>query len=368
MPRSVPSPERSALLRLIDANRNRALEALRVIEDQVRFGLCGEARESAQLKELRHVVQRALAPLAAEALRWRDAAGDVGNPSARADTRPREGSRDVLGANLARAQEALRVLEEHVKLLAPASAVPLSQARYDLYGLAQRLLAGPPSLELRRVYAIVGSGPQRPPLSAQVEALLAGGVRLIQVREKGRSDRELLAVGRALVRRCEAHDALLIWNDRPDLAQLCGAAGVHLGRDDLPLREARALLGSDRHLGASVHDAAELAAALAEGPSYLGFGTLFASPTKPELGAQGLSALRALAASSPLRIYGIGGVTRANAARVIEAGAHGVAVASDLVEAPDIAAAAAELIALVEAAGQAVATAAGQAALSGVGS
>lgn len=342
--------DRSALLRLVDANRNRALEALRVVEDQVRFGLCGDARESAGIKGLRHAIQQALAGLAQEALPWRDAAGDPGNPGQRPDTRGREGARDVLGANLARAQEALRVLEEHAKLLAPAAAGALSQARYDLYGLGQRLLAGPPSLAGRRVYAIVGSGPARPSVEAQVEALLAGGVRLIQLREKGRSDRELLALGRALASRCEAKDALLILNDRADLARLCGAAGVHLGRDDLSPRDARALLGSDRHIGASVHDAAELAAALDEGPSYLGFGTLFASPTKPELGAQGLSALSALAARSPLPIYGIGGVTRANAARVIEAGAQGVAVASDLVEAPDIAAAAAELIALVEAA------------------
>ena len=226
----------------------------------------------------------------------------------------------------------------------------MSQARYDLYVLEQRLLAGPPALAELRVYAIVGEGHGRPPLEAQLESLLAGGVRLIQLREKARPDRELLALAERAQALCSAAGALLILNDRPDLARLTGAAGVHVGRDDLPADRVRSLLRSDQHLGASVHDPSELAAALAEGPSYLGFGTLFASPTKPELGQQGLEVLRRLAPGCPLPIYGIGGVTRANAASVIEAGAHGVAVSTDLLAAPNIEAAARELVEIVAAA------------------
>lgn len=343
-------PPRAALLRLLDVNRNRCLEGLRVVEDQARFGLCGDARESASLKDLRHRVQEALAPIAREALAERDAEGDPGNPAERPDTRGRASAGDVLGANLARAKEALRALEEHAKVALPEAALPLSQARYDLYSLEQRLLAGPPSLAELRVYAIVGEGPGRPALEAQVEGLLAGGVRLIQLREKGRPDRELLALAERAQALCSEVGALLILNDRPDLARLTGAAGVHVGRDDLPAERVRSLLRSDQHVGASVHDRAELSAALAEGPSYLGFGTLFASPTKPELGQQGLEALRGLAPACPLPIYGIGGVTRANAASVIGAGAHGVAVSTDLLAAPNIEAAARELVEVVSAA------------------
>lgn len=344
--------ERAALLRLLDVNRNRCLEGLRVVEDQARFGLCGQAPEREALKALRHRIQQALAPLANEALAERDAAGDPGNPSLVPDTRPRASARDVLGANLSRAQEALRALEEHAKVLLPEAALPLSEARYELYGLEQRLLAGPPSLAELRVYAIVGEAPGRPPLEAQLEGLLAGGVRLIQLRQKGRGDRALLALAERAQALCAEAGALLILNDRPDLARLIGAAGVHVGRDDLPADRARSLLRSDQHVGASVHDAAELSAALAEGPSYLGFGTLFASPTKPELGQQGLDALAELAPRCPLPIYGIGGVTRANAASVIAAGAHGVAVSSDLLAAPELEPAARELVQIVtEAAG-----------------
>jgi thiamine-phosphate pyrophosphorylase len=339
--------ERAALLRLLDVNRNRCLEGLRVVEDQTRFGLCGDASASEALKALRHQVQQALAPLAGEALGERDAQRDPGNPSQRPDTRARASAGDVLGANLSRAKEALRTLEEHAKVLLPDAAVALSQARYDLYALEQRLSAGPPSLAELRVYAIVGEGPGRAPLEDQVAGLLAGGVRLIQLREKARPDRELLALAERAQALCAEAGALLILNDRPDLARLVGAAGVHVGREDLPADHARSLLRSDQHVGASVHDGSELRAALAEGPSYLGFGTLFASPTKPELGEQGLAALRGLAPECPLPIYGIGGVTRANAASVIEAGAHGVAVSTDLLSAPDLAAAARELIEVV---------------------
>ena len=339
--------EGSGLLRLIDVNRNRLLEALRVVEDQARFGLCGTPLESDRLKSLRHEVQQALAPLAADALAERDAAHDPGRPEVREDTRPRRDARDVLGANLSRAKEAIRTLEEHCKVLLPAAAPALSGARYELYQLEQALLAGPPSLAERRVYGIVGSGEGRPALEAQVEGLLAGGVRLIQLREKTLGDRALLALGERLLGLCLEADALLILNDRPDLVRIVGASGVHVGRDDLPASRARRLLRSDQHVGASVHDASELAAALAEGPSYLGWGTLFASPTKPELARQGLEALAKHAPSCPLPIYGIGGVTRANAARVIAAGAHGVAVASDLVASGDIEAAARELVQLI---------------------
>ncbi|HBP22479.1 MAG TPA: thiamine phosphate synthase, partial [Planctomycetes bacterium] len=186
-----------------------------------------------------------------------------------------------------------------------------------------------------------------PPVSEQLEALLAGGVRLFQLREKTLADRALLELAQGLVARCAESDAWLIVNDRPDLAQLAGAAGVHLGRDDLPAAAARRIVGPRLHVGASAHDRPELEAALSEGASYLGYGTLFASPTKPELGAQGLTGLTELARECPLPIYGIGGVTRANAAEVIAAGAHGVCVGSELLDAADPEAAARELVDIV---------------------
>lgn len=339
--------ERARVLRVIDVNRNRTLEALRVVEEHARF--VAEDRGAARAaKALRHRLQQALdRPELREALAARDVAGDLGHPSVAPDTRPRTSAAEVLGANLSRAKEGLRALEEYAKVAAPAASVPLSECRYALYALEQQALAGPPSLAGREVYALLGGGAGRAPVAEQLEALLAGGVRLFQLREKALADRALLELAQALVARCAESDAWLIVNDRPDLAQLAGASGVHLGRDDLPAAAARRIVGPRQHVGASAHDRAELEAALDEGASYLGYGTLFASPTKPELGAQGLAGLSELARECPLPIYGIGGVTRANAAEVIAAGAHGVCVGSELLDAPDPEAAARELVAIV---------------------
>lgn len=323
------------------------LEALRVVEEHARF-VGEDATGARRAKELRHAVQQALArPELASALAARDVPRDPGHPQRAPDTRPRADAGEVLAANLARAKEGLRALEEWSKVVAPAASVELSRLRYAAYELEQALLAAPPCLRGRGVYALLGSAPGRPRVLDQALALLAGGVRLFQLREKRLADRELLDLASELAALCADAGALLIVNDRPDLAHLAGAGGVHLGREDLPAREARRLLGSTAHLGASVHDRAELAAALAEGATYLGLGTLFASPTKPELPAQGLELLRAVAPTCPVPIYGIGGITRQNAAAAIAAGAAGVAVSSDLLDAPHPERAAFELVEIV---------------------
>lgn len=342
-------------LRILDANRNRALEALRAVEDWARLGL--ERPDLAHgLRDMRHELVRALdRPALQGALLARDVRGDPGAPEhpAAGAAAPRTGEQAVLGANLSRAKEALRALEEWSKPLDGAAADAVSRLRFRLYALEARLLAPAPDLRARRVMVLLGSGPGRAPVPIQAAACLAGGVRLLQLREKTLGGAALLALARELAALVAAHDALLVINDRPDVARLSGAHGVHLGQEDLPPAEARRLVGPAALVGASAHDAGEAARVLGQGIDYLGFGTLYASPTKPELGAQGLARLRALAAGCPVPIYGIGGVTVANAAEVLRAGAHGVAVGSAVLDAPDPRAAAAALVEIVERAGAA---------------
>lgn len=343
-------PERAAILRILDVNRNRGLEALRVVEEHARFALEAPGL-AARLKQLRHALTGLLERDALRAaLTERDVLGDPGRPEARADTRGRTGLGDVLAANLSRAKESLRALEEYAKPLDAEAAHELSRLRYALYGLEPELRTGPPALEGRGVYVLLGTADGRPGLLEQARACLDGGVRVFQLRVKGLGDRALLSLARELRALCAERDALLIVNDRPDLARLANAHGVHLGRDDLPAGEARRIVGPTQHVGASVHDADELRAALAEGATYAGIGTLFVSPTKPDLPAGGLERLEALAPACPLPIYGIGGITHANAGAVIAAGASGVAVASAVLDAADIGAAAAELVETVRAA------------------
>lgn len=329
--------ERERALRIVDANRNRALEALRAVEDWARFGLEAPAL-AGPLKTLRHALVAALdRPALRGAILARDVAGDPGAPDhpAAPPAAARTSAGEVLAANLSRAKEALRALEEWTKPLDAVASAELSRLRFQLYGLEARLLAPRPDLSARRVYVLLGSGPGRAPVEEQAAACLRAGVRLFQLREKALAGAALLALAKRLVALLEPAGAALVLNDRPDVARLAGAHGVHLGQEDLPPGEARRVVGPAALLGGSAHDEVELGRVVAAGVDYVGFGTLFASQLKPALPAQGLELLRRLAPACPVPIYGIGGVGLANAAAVLAAGAHGVAVSSAVLDAPD---------------------------------
>jgi thiamine-phosphate pyrophosphorylase len=335
--------ERGRVLRVVDANLNRAVEALRVVEEHARF-VRAEPGLARRLQGVRRDIARAIegaGVLAGERLAARDVAGDPGRPddSAAGEQPGRSSVSDLLLANVSRAKEALRTLEEWTKLVAPEACDALARARYAVYALEPELLLLRPSLEGRGVYVLS--------LAEQARLCLEGGVRLFQLRHKSLEGNALAAAARGLGELLASAGALLIVNDRPDVAVVAGAAGVHLGQGDLDPRDARRIVGPALLIGASAHDEAELRTALEAGVDHVGFGTLFSSPTKPDLGSQGLARLRALAPTCPVPIYGIGGVTAASAAAVIEAGAAGVAVSSAVLDADDPARAARELVEVV---------------------
>jgi thiamine-phosphate pyrophosphorylase len=176
------------------------------------------------------------------------------------------------------------------------------------------------------------------------QAALRGGATAVQLRDKSGSARELLELGRALLALTCAAGVPLIVNDRLDVALALGADGVHVGQDDLPAREVRRLLGSERILGVSAGTVAEARQAQADGADYLGAGDLFGTPSKPDAGLPiGLPGLAAIAGAVPLPVVGIGGITEANAASVTATGAAGVAVISAITRSLDPEAAARRL-------------------------
>jgi len=164
-------------------------------------------------------------------------------------------------------------------------------------------------------------------------AALAGGATAVQLRAPELTDDDLLPVAVDLARRCRATGALFIINDRVDIAVAAAADGVHLGQDD-DIAGARGLLRPGQVLGISVRGVADVPAAVAAGADYLGV-TVWPTTTKPDAVPSGLDALRAVAQASPVPVVGIGGVTTANAAEVIAAGAAGVAVISAVAQAAD---------------------------------
>lgn len=167
-------------------------------------------------------------------------------------------------------------------------------------------------------------------------AFLAGGARLLQLRLKQASARELLAAAAAIARLARAADAVFLVNDRPDIARAVGADGVHLGQDDLPVSAARRVLGPGRLVGVSTHDVDQARAADAEGADYIGVGPIYATTSKEQpLTPRGLDLVRAVRAAVGCPIVAIGGITAETAEDVRRAGANAVAMISALVRASD---------------------------------
>jgi len=172
-------------------------------------------------------------------------------------------------------------------------------------------------------------------------AALEGGATVIQLRDKQASTRHLVAEGLLLRRLTREHGALLMVNDRIDVALAVDADGVHLGQDDdMPVQIARKLLGPERILGISAGNPTEAAAAIAANADYISVGAIYATRAKSDAGAPiGTQFLSELAARTELPLIAIGGITAQNVAQVIQAGAIGVAVITAVVSADDIAAA-----------------------------
>lgn len=180
-------------------------------------------------------------------------------------------------------------------------------------------------------------------------AALDGGATVIQLRAKTASTRTLIEEGLALRRLTRERGALLIVNDRIDVALAIEADGGHVGQDDMPASLARRLLGPERLLGVSAATLEEATAAASAGADYLGIGPIFATATKADAGpATGISLLAEIARCLSLPLVAIGGINAGNAAQAIQAGAAGIAVISAVVGAEDIAAAAQSLRSVVE--------------------
>lgn len=169
-----------------------------------------------------------------------------------------------------------------------------------------------------------------------VREALEGGVTLVQYRAKTASSAEMYAEALQLKALCDSFNVPLIINDRLDIAMAVGAAGVHLGQNDLPCAAARKLLGEDYIIGVSAHNPAEAKAALQSGADYLGCGAVFGTATKADVKKLGTDGLAAICKAKGLPVVGIGGVTADNYREVRAAGADGAAIVSGILAQPDI--------------------------------
>jgi thiamine-phosphate pyrophosphorylase len=326
--------DETAIYRILDANLNRALEGIRVVEEYCRF-----AREdehlAGQCKALRHELVACVAPLSRERLHAaRDALTDVGVSLNTRQEYIRSDVNSVVAANWSRVEQALRSIEEYLKVVTPALAETVERLRYRAYVLeratsllehARRRLHG------AQLYVLLDGRSSADEFRGTVDRLIAGQVDVIQLRDKKLSDRELLGRARVLREMTRRDGVLFIMNDRPDLALLAEADGVHVGQDELSVKDARALMGVDALIGVSTHDMVQARRAVLEGASYLGCGPTFPSATKDFVQFPGLEFLRAVAREIALPAFAIGGIGQANIAQVCAAGVYRVAVQQSVV-------------------------------------
>ena len=334
------------VLRILDASANRAREALRVIEDYARFVL-NDDQISGTLKQLRHDFTAAIAGFSFDAIVHRDTPGDVGVSIKTETELQRQDIAHVVTAAGKRLGEALRTIEEYAKTFDAPAAAKIESIRYRFYDIEQTI-----SRTLRptacgfavvRLYVLITeSCCNRPWLDAAEQAIL-GGADALQLREKNLPSGEFLNRARQLVNLCRKHNAISIINDRPDIALLADADGVHVGQDDLPATDVRKLLGRNKIIGVSTHNLDQAKQAVRDGADYIGIGPIFRSTTKPRDFLPGLPFAREIAdANLPIPAIAIAGITLDNVDEVIKSGIGAVAVTAAVLGAKDVRAATAE--------------------------
>jgi len=364
------------LARIIDANLNRAREALRTLEDLARFVLDDEAM-CARLKRARHGLVEAAEMLPidrAALLAWRDTPGDVGTRVSAPGEYQRTTAGDIAAAAFGRLQEALRSMEECGKAMSEGvvagagdglgggvseegdgrestrvgsgdggalkAAAAFESIRYESYEierlLLQRLSAGRPG-QWTLCVLLTTSMCAHHSLPRVAELCIEGGASALQVREKDMDAREFLSVIRRAMEIARPAGVPVIVNDRADLAMLAGAAGVHVGQSDLSVRDVRRLAGASLLVGVSTTNPEQARRAAADGADYCGVGPMFATTTK-ERAPAGVAYLREYLGETACRgvpHLAIGGISPDNVGELVEAGCRGVAVSGGVCRSSD---------------------------------
>lgn len=331
--------------RILDANANRAREALRVMEEAARFML-GDESLTREIKALRHELRALVEALPGDPVAWRDTPGDVGTGVKTAAEGERAGVAEVAIAAGKRLSEALRAMEEYAKVLDPGEPMraeartprELERLRYRGYELERRLnLALGRGVRRQWRLCVLISQELCPggDWERVAEAAVAGGADCVQLREKAMDAGELLARARRLVAMGRPRGVSVIVNDRPDVALLAGADGVHVGQSDLPVREVRKLVGRQLLVGVSTSRLEEAEAAIRDGADYCGIGPMFPTTTKRKDVIAGPAYAAGYLAWGRLPHLAIGGITPGNVSELAVAGVRGVAVSSCVCRADD---------------------------------
>ena len=316
------------ILRLLDANANRAREGLRTLEDYARF-ILNDPDLSAALKDIRHELTVVLKPILLDAILFRDTPGDVGTVIKTEHELQRTDLSEIVTAAGKRLGEALRAIEEYLKTINLADSSRVERVRYRFYDVEQRLsrtLVVTNRFPGVRLYVLITESCCRLPWLEAAEQCLLGGADCLQLREKDLASAELLRRARQVSRLCHQHGKLCIINDRPDIAILSDADGVHVGQEDLPATEVRKLIGREKILGVSTHRIEQARQAVLDGADYIGVGPIFPSRTKPRDFVAGIEYARQVAGEIHIPTVAIAGIGLENVDEVAKTGIGVIAV------------------------------------------
>lgn len=323
------------ITRLLDAAANRALEAFRVIEDFSRFVLdnrylCGT------LKSLRHELVSLLSQISPEErFAARETEQDIGTEIEGEHEYERTGIEDVLNANFSRLQESLRSLEEYSKLAYSPISKGIEKLRYRSYTIQKVLhshLFSRHRLEKAKLYVLLDARSDEKEFRELAQTLISSGVDVIQLREKKQSDKIILERAKILRELTREKSVLFIMNDRPDLAVLSKADGIHIGQNELSIKDVRSIIGPEMLIGLSTHDISQVRSAILEGANYIGLGPVFPSKTKDFENFPGLDFLKEAASEIGLPAFAIGGIDLENLPQVLASGISRVAVGSAIID------------------------------------
>ncbi len=321
---------------LIDANLDRAREGIRVIEDWCRFGL----KRKDLVVTLKNLRQELGANHKDAYKHARSTHSDPGAELSHPFQQNRIAPLKVVCANCARAQEALRVIEEFSRGSNNQLSVISSKIRYELYSVEQEILKASNNSRLKDILhnsKLCLVTDSQPTLINTVNCALKAGITMVQYRSKEKTDIEKIAQAKELAAMCKKYNSLFIVNDRIDLAIAVDADGVHLGQEDFPLDDAKKVLGEEKILGVSTHSIEQVQQAESEGWDYIGIGPIFKSKSKPNAKPIGLNILGEVSKSTHLPCFAIGGISERNIAEILATGANRIAIINAIMGAEDVA-------------------------------
>ena len=305
------------VIRVLDANMNRAAEGMRVLEDIARFilenqQLCGA------IKNCRHSLREQ-----SPTLYSRDTFGDVGTGITTAQEKNRGSIHDIALAASHRCGEALRVVEEFLKLHNAENTI--ESIRYKMYDLSAEIMKqlGSTNRQQWKCCFVMTRNDCVLPWEETMTAAISAGCDCVQVREKTMSTHEYIDHVIEVKQIADEHDVPVIVNDRLDVMLATNTAGIHLGKNDMSIPDARKICGKEPIIGATAHTQEEINSAIEAGADYIGVGAMFASITKPNANVIGTELLKSVKNVNHLAI---GGITPDNVQKLYEFGCKGIAV------------------------------------------